>query len=138
MIVVPVYNMILTPNATVFFQVDQLRRNSGGSGVAVNERVILAPLKESGSICRPLAPGDLQEKQPKKKQQTGGPAGGSQLSRTLADALKRKDDYSAMAAAAKQLSEQLSNNADGNAEELKDVGEFVMAFGLCVANKIKH
>ena len=48
MIVVPVYNMILTPNATVFFQVDQLRRSSGGSGVAVNERVILAPLKENG------------------------------------------------------------------------------------------
>ena len=49
MIVVPVYNMILTPNATVFFQVDQLRRSSGGSGVAVNERVILAPLKENNA-----------------------------------------------------------------------------------------
>ena len=54
MIVVPVYNMILTPNATVFFQVDQLRRSSGGSGVAVNERVILAPLKENGKNKEPI------------------------------------------------------------------------------------
>ena len=30
MLVVPVYNMLLTPDATVFFQMDQLRRSAGG------------------------------------------------------------------------------------------------------------
>ena len=47
MLVVPVYNMILTPDATVFFQMDQLRRSAGTRGIAVSEKVILIVAKEN-------------------------------------------------------------------------------------------
>ena len=47
MIVVPTYNMILCPNSTLYFQIDQLRRSSGGNGVAVNEKVILIVAKDN-------------------------------------------------------------------------------------------
>ena len=50
MIVVPVYNMILTPDATIYFQTEQLRRSSGGKGVAENEKVVLIVAKENGSF----------------------------------------------------------------------------------------
>ena len=47
MLVVPVYNMILTPDATVFFQMDQLKRSAGGRGISVSEKVILIVAKEN-------------------------------------------------------------------------------------------
>ena len=47
MIVVPVYNMILTPDATVFFQMSQLKRSAGGRGISVSEKVILIVAKEN-------------------------------------------------------------------------------------------
>ncbi len=47
MIVVPVHNMILTPDATVYLSVDQLRRTSGNKGIAVNERVVMIVSKEN-------------------------------------------------------------------------------------------
>jgi len=50
MIVVPVYNMILTPDATLYFQLDQLRRSSGGKGVAAGEKIILIVAKENGEF----------------------------------------------------------------------------------------
>ena len=47
MLVVPTYNMIITPDATLYFPVEQLRRSSGGKGVAVGEKVILIVAKEN-------------------------------------------------------------------------------------------
>ena len=49
MIVVPTYDMILSPDATIFFPLDQLRRNAGANGVAVGEKVILIVAKENKS-----------------------------------------------------------------------------------------
>ena len=46
MLVVPVYNMVLTPDATLYFQVSQLRESAGGKGFAVNEKVILIVAKQ--------------------------------------------------------------------------------------------
>ena len=51
MIVVPVYDMILTPNATLYLSLEQLRRNAGGKGVAVNEKVVLLVARENGSFA---------------------------------------------------------------------------------------
>ena len=39
--------MILTADATVFFQMDQLKRSAGGRGISVSERVILIVAKEN-------------------------------------------------------------------------------------------
>ena len=47
MLIVPVYNMILTADATVFFQMDQLKRSAGGREISVSERVILIVAKEN-------------------------------------------------------------------------------------------
>ena len=47
MIVVPVTNMILTPDATILFQTEQLRRCSGAKGLTVGEKVILVVAKKS-------------------------------------------------------------------------------------------
>ena len=47
MIVVPTYNMILSPEATLFFPFDQLRRSAGSGGVAVGEKLILIVSKEN-------------------------------------------------------------------------------------------
>jgi len=46
MLVVPVYNMILTPDASLFFQTEQLRQSAGGKGVSVGEKVILIVAKD--------------------------------------------------------------------------------------------
>ncbi len=51
MIVVPVYDMILTPDATLYLSLEQLRRNAGGKGVAVNEKVVLLVARENGSFA---------------------------------------------------------------------------------------
>lgn len=47
MLVVPVYNMLLTPDATVYFQLDQLQRSAAGRDVSVDEKVILIVAKEN-------------------------------------------------------------------------------------------
>ena len=47
MLVVPVYNMLLAPDATVYFQMEQLSRSSAGKGVAVGEKVIFIVAKEN-------------------------------------------------------------------------------------------
>ncbi len=47
MIVIPVYNMILTPDATVFFQMEQLVRSAGSKSVSLNEKVILVVAKQN-------------------------------------------------------------------------------------------
>ena len=41
MLVVPVYNMIVAPEATLYFQMDQLQKSSGGKGLSVGERIVL-------------------------------------------------------------------------------------------------
>ena len=50
MLVVPVYNMVLAPDSTVWFQTEELKKNAGAKGIAVNEKVILivAKTKEQG------------------------------------------------------------------------------------------
>ena len=50
MIVVPVYNKVLAPDATIFLTLEQLRRSAGGKGVAVNERVVLLVTKENYNL----------------------------------------------------------------------------------------
>ena len=50
MIVIPVYNMILTPDATVYCQTEQLRRSAGSKGITVGERVILIVARENQSF----------------------------------------------------------------------------------------
>lgn len=47
MLVVPVYNMVLTPDATLYFQMEQLKKNAGGKGIAVGEKVILIVAKKN-------------------------------------------------------------------------------------------
>ena len=47
MIVVPVYNMILAPDASAYFGIEQIRRSAGEKGIAVGERVILIVAKEN-------------------------------------------------------------------------------------------
>ena len=41
MIVVTVYNMILAPNANIYFSTPQVRRCAGDKGLAAGERVVL-------------------------------------------------------------------------------------------------
>lgn len=47
MIVVPTYNMILAPEATLFYPLDQLRRSAGTNGITVGEKIILIVAKEN-------------------------------------------------------------------------------------------
>ena len=47
MLVVPVYNMVLTPDATLYFQMEQLKKNAGGKGIAVGGKVILIVAKKN-------------------------------------------------------------------------------------------
>ena len=49
MIVIPVYRTIVTPDATLFFQIEQLRKAAGGKGVSVNEKVVLIVAKDKES-----------------------------------------------------------------------------------------
>ncbi|MBQ9272688.1 MAG: hypothetical protein IJ227_03075, partial [Mogibacterium sp.] len=49
MIVVPVYNMILAPNANIYFNTGQVRRNAGDKALAVGERVVLIVAKDNES-----------------------------------------------------------------------------------------
>ena len=47
MLVVPVHNLLLVPNATYYFQMAELQKMSGGSGIAVGEKVILIVSREN-------------------------------------------------------------------------------------------
>ena len=51
MLVVPVYNMLLAPNATIYFPTDQLRRCAGGKGLTTNEKVVLIVSKEKKELA---------------------------------------------------------------------------------------
>ena len=46
MLVIPVYNMILLPDSTVYFETAELRKIAGNKGIAENEKVILIMAKE--------------------------------------------------------------------------------------------
>ena len=50
MIVVPVYNMILAPDATLYLPLEQLRRSAGDKGIAVNEKIVLLVARENGNF----------------------------------------------------------------------------------------
>ncbi len=49
MLVVPVFETIIVPDATLLFRTKQLRRNSGGRSTAVGERVVIIVAKENVS-----------------------------------------------------------------------------------------
>ena len=50
MIVVPVYEKTIAPDATLFMTMEQLRRYAGGKGVAINEKVVLLVAKENSNV----------------------------------------------------------------------------------------
>ena len=47
MIVLPVYNMIVAPDATLYFQREQLQKNSGGKGIALGDKIVIIVSKEN-------------------------------------------------------------------------------------------
>ncbi|MBO6014137.1 MAG: endopeptidase La [Oscillospiraceae bacterium] len=47
MLVIPTYNIILSPDAAIYYPIDQLRRSSGGNGIAVGERMIMIVAKQN-------------------------------------------------------------------------------------------
>ena len=47
MLVVPVYNMVLAPDSTVFFPLSLLQRSAGDRNIAVQEKVILIVAREN-------------------------------------------------------------------------------------------
>ncbi|MBR2760829.1 MAG: endopeptidase La [Solobacterium sp.] len=47
MLVIPVYNMILVPEATLYFETAELKRISGNKPIEANEKVILIPAKQN-------------------------------------------------------------------------------------------
>ena len=49
MLVVPVFETIIAPDATLLFRTKQLRRNSGGRSAAVGERVVIIVARENVS-----------------------------------------------------------------------------------------
>ncbi|MBQ2086374.1 MAG: AAA family ATPase, partial [Oscillospiraceae bacterium] len=49
MLVVPVFETIIAPDATLLFRAKQLRRNSGGRSAAVGERVVIIVARENVS-----------------------------------------------------------------------------------------
>ncbi|MBR4455916.1 MAG: endopeptidase La [Solobacterium sp.] len=46
MLVIPVYNMILVPDSTVYFETDELRGFSGNKGIALHEKAVLIMAKQ--------------------------------------------------------------------------------------------
>ena len=51
MIVVPTYNMILSPEATLYLPQDMLRRSAGHRGIAAGEKLILIVAKENVALA---------------------------------------------------------------------------------------
>ena len=49
MLVIPVYDMIIAPDATLYLQTEQLQRCSAGKGFSIGENVVLIVAKESAS-----------------------------------------------------------------------------------------
>ena len=50
MIVVPVYNIILAPGASIYMGIDQIKKTSGGKEITPGERVVLIVAKENKSF----------------------------------------------------------------------------------------
>ena len=51
MIVVPTYNMILSPEASLYLPLDMLRRSAGHREITVGEKLILIVAKENVSLA---------------------------------------------------------------------------------------
>ena len=49
MIVVPVYNIVLAPDAKIILPMEQLRRSAKGKGIALNEKVILIVARKNST-----------------------------------------------------------------------------------------
>ena len=52
MLVVPVYNMLLVPDVTVYIPMEQLRRSAGEKGIVLNQRVILIVAKRVSALMK--------------------------------------------------------------------------------------
>lgn len=50
MIVIPVYNVILVPDSTVYFALDQVKRSAGDRSIAVGERIVAIVDRENENI----------------------------------------------------------------------------------------
>ena len=46
MLVVPVYDMIVTPESTVYFELDQIKRSAGGREITSGEKAIIIVAKQ--------------------------------------------------------------------------------------------
>ena len=53
MIIIPIYNTIIAPNATLFFPTDDLKKNAGGKGLSLNEKIVLIVGKEKKALTDP-------------------------------------------------------------------------------------
>ena len=47
MLVIPVYNIILAPNALVYFSYEQLQRSAGGKSISEGDKVYIIVAKEN-------------------------------------------------------------------------------------------
>ena len=52
MLVIPVYNMLLLPEANLYFQLDQLRKISGSRSITLNEKTIVILAKEKFDLSQ--------------------------------------------------------------------------------------
>ena len=50
MLVIPVYNMVLAPEATIYFKSDDLRDRIGGKGMSVGEKVVLVVARKNETL----------------------------------------------------------------------------------------
>ena len=53
MIVIPIYNTIIAPNATLFFPTEDLKQSAGGKGLSLNEKLVLIVGKEKKALTNP-------------------------------------------------------------------------------------
>ena len=53
MIIIPIYNTIIAPNATLFFPTEDLKKNAGGKGLALNGKIVLIVGKEKKALTDP-------------------------------------------------------------------------------------
>ena len=53
MIIIPIYDTIIAPNATLFFPTEDLKKNAGGKGLALNGKIVLIVGKEKKALTDP-------------------------------------------------------------------------------------
>ena len=53
MLVIPIHNIIAAPNAVLYFPTEDLKKNAGGKGLAMNEKIVLIVAKEADGLSDP-------------------------------------------------------------------------------------